>query len=152
MDDAAHDESEDERFMRRAIDVARRALAGGDTPVGSLVVRAGRVVAEGVEAVRAALDISAHAEIMAVREACRAAGGFDLSGCTLYTTAEPCWMCSFAIRQARVSRVVMGRPTPVIGGAGPPHALLLETSVPGWGPPPAITRGVMGVECMALQR
>ena len=98
MDDAAPvaQDEQDERdvhFMRQAIALARRALASGDTPVGSLVVRAGSVLAEGVEAVRAGLDITAHAEIIAVREACRAAGGFDLSACTLYTTAEPCWMC-----------------------------------------------------------
>ena len=157
MDDTAPvaQDEQDERdvhFMRQAIALARRALASGDTPVGSLVVRAGNVLAEGVEAVRAGLDITAHAEIIAVREACRAAGGFDLSACTLYTTAEPCWMCSFAIRQARMGRVVIGRPTPVIGGGGPPHALLLEPAVPGWGPPPALVRGVLGGECALLRR
>jgi tRNA(adenine34) deaminase len=143
---------DDIAWMRRALELARQAGAGGDTPVGSLVVRDGRALAEGVESVRARMDITAHAELIAVREACRVVGSFDLAACTLYTTAEPCWMCSFAIRQARLSRVVMGRPTPVIGGGGPPHALLFEADVPGWGAPPELVRGVLERECAALGR
>jgi len=61
-------------------------------------------------------------------------------------------MCSFTIRHARLSRVIMGRPTPVIGGGGPPHALLLETDVPGWDAPPELVRGVLERECAALRR
>ncbi|MGH7249151.1 MAG: nucleoside deaminase, partial [Pseudomonadota bacterium] len=79
--------------MRWALELARRAMAAGDTPVGSLVVRGGAIVGEGIESVRALRDIAGHAELIALREACRTLGTFDLSACVLYTTAEPCWMC-----------------------------------------------------------
>lgn len=120
--------------------------------MGSVVVRAGALIAEGIEAVRAEYDIAAHAEMIAVREACRAVGGFDLADCTLYTTAEPCWMCSFAVRQARLGRVVMGRATAVIGGAGGAHAILLERGVPGWAAPPEVLHGVLADECGCLRQ
>lgn len=142
---------DDESWMRRALELARQAQAAGDTPVGSLVVCGGGVVAEGVEAVRAQHDIAAHAELIAVREACRALGGFDLAGCTLVTTAEPCWMCSFVARQARIGRVVIGRPTAFVGGATSRHALLAECAIPGWGAPPEIVAGVLAAECAALK-
>lgn len=142
---------EDEAYMRRAIELARRARAAGDTPVGSVIVTGGRVLAEGVEAVRAELDIAAHAELLALRAACRAVGGFDLSACTLYTTAEPCWMCSFAVRQTRVARVVVGLPTPIIGGASSPCPILTTLAVPQWAPPPEIVCGVLADEIAALR-
>lgn len=142
---------EDETYMRHAIELARRARAAGDTPVGSVVVKGSRVLAEGIEAVRAELDVAAHAELLALRAACRAVGGLNLSACTLYTTAEPCWMCSFALRQTRVARIVIGLPTPVIGGAGPPHPILATRAVPGWAPPPEIVRGVLAGDIAALR-
>lgn len=143
-------ESVDERHMRQAIALALRAIATGDTPVGSLVVRDGVVVAQGIEAVRAEQDVAGHAELIAVRAACRALATFDLSACTLYTTAEPCWLCAFAIRQARVGRVVIGRPTPHIGGVTSRHPLLIEAGVPGWGEPPEVVTGLLAGECAAL--
>ncbi|HEY7877110.1 MAG TPA: nucleoside deaminase, partial [Gemmatimonadaceae bacterium] len=105
---------------------------------------------EGVESVRALRDIAGHAELIAVREACRTLGTFDLSACTLYTTAEPCWMCSFAIRQTHTGSVIIGRPTPHIGGATSAHPTLSDAAVPGWGAPPQIVFGVLEAECLAL--
>ena len=72
------------------------------------MVRDGEVIAEGVEAVRAKVDVTAHAEIEAIRAATALVGGRDLSGCVLYTTVEPCVMCAYAIRLARISIVVSG--------------------------------------------
>jgi tRNA(Arg) A34 adenosine deaminase TadA len=93
-------------FMRRAITLALenvRTAQGG--PFGALVVKEGRVLAEGVNRVTATHDPTAHAEIVAIREACRVLGDFQLSGCELYTTCEPCPMCLGAIYWARPARV-----------------------------------------------
>jgi tRNA(adenine34) deaminase len=94
--------------MRRCIELARKALETDDTPVGSLVVREGEIIGEGIEAVIARCDVTAHAEIEAVRAASERLGSRDLTGCTLYTSVEPCLMCAYALKLARVSMVVTG--------------------------------------------
>jgi tRNA(adenine34) deaminase len=142
----------DVKFMRQAIRLARTAHERGDTPVGSVVVSNGRVISKGIEAVQADKDLTAHAEIRALREACRNLDTFDLTGCTLFTTVEPCWMCSFVIRSARISRVVMGRTTPYIGGFSSNHPILLAPDIPGWSQPPLFVSGLLEEECSALFR
>ncbi len=97
-----------EQYMRRCIQLSRRALAARDAPVGTLVVLNDRIVGEGTECVKARRDVTGHAEIEAVRAACERLGSLDLTGCTLYTNVEPCVMCAYAIRLARVSVVVTG--------------------------------------------
>lgn len=136
--------------MQQAIRLARIALERGDTAVGSVVVCNGRIVAEGIESVRRENDPTAHAELKAVREACRVLGSRDLSGCTLYTTVEPCWMCSFGIRSTRVARVVTGRAVPQIGGISSKYPVLTDPGIPNWPPPPQVTIGVLEQECEAL--
>lgn len=136
--------------MRRAIALAEIALRNGDTPVGSLVVRETKIIAEGVEAVKKEMDVSAHAELIAIRNACLALQTLDLSGCVLYTTAEPCWMCSYAVRQTCVGKVVIGRATPRVGGISSNYPVLIDPKIPGWGQPPAIVSGVLERECLAL--
>ena len=88
----------DEAFMRRCLDLAQGARQRGDAPVGALIVRDGQVIAEAGERVDSALDIAGHAEIVAIRLACQVLGSLDLTGCILYTNAEPCVMCGYAIR------------------------------------------------------
>lgn len=150
MFDGTEDRLHDEEFMRQAIGLARIALERGDTPVGSVVVRNGQIIAEGIESVRRENDLSAHAELKALQEACRALGSRDLSGCTLYTTVEPCWMCSFGIRTARLGRVVTGRAVPNVGGISSKHPILTDPCIPNWPPPPVVTTGVLERECEAL--
>lgn len=140
----------DHEFMREAIRLARIALNQGDPPVGSIVVRNGRIIGEGIEAVRHEKDLAAHAERKAVEEACRALGSLDLTGCALYTTVEPCWMCSFIIRSARISRVVTGRAVPHVGGFSSNCPILLIPDIPTWSQPPVVTTGVLEDECKAL--
>ncbi len=95
-----------EEFMRRAIAVAMENIRGGKGgPFGALIVKDGRVLSEGVNRVTATNDPTAHSEVVAIREACRALGNFQLNGCDLYTTCEPCPMCLGAIYWARPSRV-----------------------------------------------
>lgn len=136
--------------MRQAIRLGRVALKRGDAPVGSVIVCEGRIIGKGIEAVRTDKDFVAHAEVIAVREACHALESMDLAGCTLYTTAEPCFMCSYVIRSARVSRIVTGKTVPHIGGISSEHPILLDPDIPNWSRPPVVTMGVLEEECRAL--
>jgi tRNA(adenine34) deaminase len=136
--------------MQRCIELAKLARQHGDTPVGSLILRDGKILAEGIEGVKTRLDPTAHAEIQAIREGCRTLASLDLSGCILYTTAEPCWMCSYAIRKTRISRVVIGVLIASVGGVSSKHPILTE-EIALWAPPPGITSGVMRAECEKLR-
>ncbi len=115
--DAAVPDAADERYMRRALALARAAAARGDVPVGALVVQGGRVVGEGANRREVDADPVAHAEVVALREACRAAGRWRVDGATLYVTLEPCPMCAGALVNARVGRLVYGAPDPKAGAA-----------------------------------
>jgi len=99
----AHD---DETLTRRAIELARASVRDGGGPFGAVVAKAGRIVAEGVNRVTPSNDPTAHAEIEALRAACRAEGTYRLDGCTVYASCEPCPMCLAALYWARVERVV----------------------------------------------
>ncbi len=96
----------DERFMREAIRLAEEGLRSGDGgPFGCVVVRGGEIVGRGSNRVTSTNDPTAHAEIVAIREACRALGTFELSDCELYTSCEPCPMCLAAVYWARIPRL-----------------------------------------------
>ncbi|HZF77029.1 MAG TPA: nucleoside deaminase [Acetobacteraceae bacterium] len=96
----------DEEFMRQAIALSRRNLAAGTGgPFGAVVVMDGQVVGEGANQVTSTNDPTAHAEVVAIREACRRLGRFDLRGATIYTSCEPCPMCLAAIHWARLDAV-----------------------------------------------
>jgi tRNA(adenine34) deaminase len=103
---------EDEQFMHRALELARRAQEEGEVPVGSVVVREGKVIGEGWNRPISAADPTAHAEIQAMRAAARATGNYRLTGATLYVTLEPCDMCVGAMFHARIARVVFGATDP----------------------------------------
>jgi len=136
--------------MRRCIGIARVARQRGDAPVGALIVRDGQVIAEAGERVDSALDIAGHAEVVAIRLACEVLGSLDLTGCILYASAEPCVMCGYAIRQARIGRVVFGAAVPAMGSVTSLYPILIATDVPGWPDPPLVVEGVLGDECAAL--
>jgi len=103
---------QDEAFMRRALELARRAEEEGEVPVGAVVVLEGRIVGEGWNRPIAARDPTAHAEIQAMRAAAGALGNYRLTGATLYVTLEPCDMCIGATFHARVGRIVFGATDP----------------------------------------
>jgi len=128
----------DRRWMERCRELALEAKAAGNTGVGSLVAVAGRVIAEAGEECPAGPDPFAHAEILAVRTAIAELGRPLPSEATLYSTAEPCFLCSFAIREAGLRRVVIGTPTPGIGGATSRYPLLVVDDVERWGPAPEV--------------
>lgn len=92
--------------MRRAIELALQSVARGGGPFGAVIVRAGAVLAEGSNAVTHDNDPTAHAEIVAIRAACKSIGNFALTGCTVYASCEPCPMCLGALYWSRVDRLV----------------------------------------------
>jgi tRNA(adenine34) deaminase len=101
-------ESADEQFMRAALILAGQAEAAGEVPVGALLVMDGRIAGRGFNSPVSRTDPTAHAEILALREAAEAIGNYRLTGSTLYVTLEPCAMCAGAMVHARVSRLVFG--------------------------------------------
>lgn len=98
----------DDELMRRAIDLSLLGVESGGGPFGAVIVRAGSVVAEGINRVVPTADPTAHAEIVAIREACARLATHTLEGATIYTTCEPCPMCLGAIWWARIDRIVYG--------------------------------------------
>ena len=98
----------DEEFMRAALELAREAQRAGELPVGAVVAAEGRVIGRGRNSPIARTDPTAHAEILALREAAAAIGNYRLEGATVYVTLEPCAMCAGALVEARVRRLVFG--------------------------------------------
>ena len=113
-----------ERLMGRALELAARAAAAGEVPVGAVLVRDGVILGEGWNCPIGGHDPTAHAEIVALRAAARAAGNYRLPGTTLYVTLEPCPMCAAAIIHARVAHVVFGATDPKGGACGSVFDLL----------------------------
>ncbi|TGD79647.1 nucleoside deaminase [Hymenobacter wooponensis] len=132
-------ENPDALFLARCQQLGAQAAANGESPVGAVVVRAGIEVAAAAEATRSQRAITAHAELLALQAAREALGHPDLSDCTLYSTHEPCVMCSYAIRYHGIRRVVYGRGSAYLGGTGASGAVLTTTQVPPhWAPPPEV--------------
>lgn len=104
--------------MGEALRMARRAFEAGETPVGAVIVKDGRIIARAHNQVELLKDATAHAEMLAITQAEHALGDWRLTGCTLFVTKEPCPMCAGAIMLARLQRVVFGAPDPKAGGAG----------------------------------
>ena len=125
----------DEDYMRRALELARRAEQEGEVPIGAVVVSDGRIVGEGWNRPIGASDPTAHAEVEAMRAAAREAKNYRLTGATLYVTLEPCEMCVGAMFHARIGRAIYG--------ATDPKKLVLKNQV-------VLQGGVLAAECGAL--
>ncbi len=108
-------------MMRRALLAAGRAAEEGEVPVGAVVARGGEVLSVAANEREATGDPTSHAELLAIRRAAAATGGWRLTGCTLYATLEPCPMCAGATHAARLSRLVYAAPDPKAGYAGTLH-------------------------------
>jgi tRNA(adenine34) deaminase len=122
-------DSSDEHWMLRALELARRAEASGEVPVGAVLVKDGAVVAEGWNSPIASQDPTAHAEIQVLRAAGQALGNYRLPDTTLYVTMEPCPMCAGALVHARISRLVFGVRDQRIGSAGSVFDIVRATEV-----------------------
>lgn len=109
---------QDVLYMKRAIELAKIAAELGEVPIGAVVVRGGEIIAEAYNLRETEKLATAHAELMAIEKACRAAGGWRLFGATLYVTLEPCPMCAGAIVNSRIDRVVYGARDTRFGACG----------------------------------
>ncbi len=116
----------DEIFLKEALKLARRAFFVGEVPVGAVVVKDGTIIGRGFNQKESLKDPTAHAEIVAIREACSVLGDWRLEGCTLFCTLEPCVMCCGAIIQARIDRVVYCAADPKFGGVESLYNLLSD--------------------------
>ena len=137
----------DETFMNEAIAEAKKALIQGEIPVGAVVVYDGKVIGRGHNVREATGDPTAHAEMLALREAARAIGHWRLIGCTLYVTLEPCPMCAGAVINGRVDRVCFGAFDPKAGCCGTLYDLTGEKK---FNHHPSVTGGVLEDECAKL--
>ena len=138
---------DDVYFMGLALDLAREAGALGEVPVGAVVVLEGEVVGRGFNRPIDRHDPTAHAEVMALRDAASHLGNYRLPGCTLYVTLEPCILCAGAIIHARVARVVFGARDPTTGAAGSVVDLFAESRLIHHA---TITGGVLADDCGSL--
>ena len=139
----------DRRFMTEALAAAREAGGRGEVPVGAVVVRDREMVARQGNRREELADPSAHAELLALREAGAALGDWRLQGCTVYVTLEPCPMCVAACRQSRVDLVVWGADDPRAGACG---SVVDIAEDPRLGPPLAHRGGLEAAECARLLR
>ena len=135
--------------MRQALDEAQRGLEAGEVPVGAVVVRDGAILGRAHNAPIGLADPTAHAEILALRDAGRKLGNYRLTGATLYVTVEPCPMCCGAALHARVARVVYGAPDPKAGAVESLYRLFDD---PRWNHRVEATGGVLGDECGGVLR
>jgi tRNA(adenine34) deaminase len=137
----------DTDFMRLALELARQAEQAGEVPVGAVVVKNGAVVGRGSNAPISQQDPSAHAEMLALRDAARNLGNYRLVGCELFVTLEPCVMCVGAIFHARIARVVFGASDLKTGAAGSVVNLFNTAQLNHHA---RIEGGVLGEECSAV--
>ena len=136
-----------EKYMRAALDLAREAAAAGEVPVGCVVfTRSGEIIGRGRNRREERSDATAHAEMEAIRAACAALGAWNLSGCGIAVTLEPCPMCAGAIINSRLSPVIYGAKEPNSGSVGSVINLFEER----YGHRPAVYGGVLAEECAAL--
>lgn len=133
--------------MEEALALAREAGSLGEVPVGAVVVRDGQVIGRGYNRPILSSDPTAHAEVMALREAGRELANYRMPGCTLYVTLEPCAMCSGAIQHARIARVVFGASDPKTGCCGSVIDLFAEAKL---NHHTEVESGVMAEQCGRL--
>ena len=135
--------------MEAALDEARAAADAGEVPIGAAVVREGAVIAQGQNRVLRDNDPTAHAEIVALREAAKVLGNYRLNGCTLYVTLEPCAMCAGAMIHARIDRLVFAADDPKAGAAG---SVLAVINHPQLNHKMEVERGILAEESAELIR
>jgi tRNA(adenine34) deaminase len=139
--------SDDETGMRVALEEAHAALVHGDVPIGAVVVHDGEVLARRHNERERLQDPTAHAEVLAIRDAAASLGRWRLDDCTLYVTVEPCVMCAGALVNARIGRLVYGTPDLKAGATASLYNVCAD---PRLNHNPAVTHGVLADECAAL--
>lgn len=140
-------DAEKEKYMREALKQAKKAYDAGEVPIGCVIVSDGKVIARGYNKRTMMKSSLAHAEIIAIRKACKAIGDWRLEDCDMYVTLEPCQMCSGAIVQSRIRKVYIGADNPKAGCAG---SILDMFNEPRFNHIVESERGIMGAECSAI--
>ena len=139
--------SPDEKYMKEAVRQAKKAGAIGDVPIGCVIVCGDRIIARGYNRRNRDKTVLAHAELVAMKKACRITGDWRLEECTMYITLEPCQMCAGAIVQARIPRVVIGSMNAKAGCAGSILNILEDDR---FNHQCSVTRGVLEEECSSM--
>ncbi len=139
--------NEDEKYMRAALREANKAYNLHEVPIGCVIVHEDKIIGRGYNRRNTDHSALSHAEIAAIRSACRKIGDWRLEECTMYVTLEPCQMCSGAILQSRIPRVVIGCMNPKAGCAG---SIINLLQMDGFNHKSEITRGVLEDECSSL--
>ena len=139
--------TQDEKYMREALRLAKKAYTYGDVPIGCVIVYEGRIIARGYNRRNKDKTTLAHAEILAIKKASKVIGDWRLEECTMYVTLEPCQMCAGAIIQARIPKVVIGCMNPKAGCAG---SVINILEMDGFNHKAEVERGVLEEECSVL--
>ena len=139
--------TDQERFMKEAIRQAKKARALEEVPIGCVIVYEGKIIARGYNRRNTDKNTLSHAELNAIRKASRKLGDWRLEGCTMYVTLEPCQMCSGAIVQSRMTRVVVGCMNPKAGCAG---SILNLLDMPEFNHQVELTKDVLHEECSSM--
>lgn len=139
--------TKDEKYMKMAVKLAKKAASMGEVPIGCVIVYEDRVIGRGYNRRKTDKNTLSHAEITAIRKASRVIGDWRLEGCTMYVTLEPCQMCAGAIVQARINRVVIATMSPKSGCAG---SILNLLQMEEFNHQVEITKGVLADECSAM--
>ena len=137
----------EEKYMKEAIKQAKKAYAIDETPIGCVIVYEDKIIARGYNRRNTDKSTLSHAEITAIKKACKKLGDWRLEGCTLYVTLEPCPMCAGAIVQSRIDRVIVGSMNPKAGCAG---SVLNILQTDGFNHQTELTTGILKEECSQL--
>ena len=143
------EQKKDEKYMREAIRQAKKAYALGEVPIGCVIVYQDKIIGRGYNRRTVDKNTLAHAEMIAIRKASKKMNDWRLEGCTMYVTLEPCQMCSGAIVQSRMTRVVVGCMNPKAGCAG---SVLNLLQMDAFNHQAELTTGVLGEECSQMMK
>lgn len=139
--------TEDEKYMKQAITLAKKAAKIGEVPIGCIIVYEGKVIARGYNRRTTDKNTLSHAELIAIKKAARVLGDWRLEGCTMYVTLEPCQMCAGACVQSRIDKVVIGCMSPKSGCAG---SILNLLQIDAFNHKVEITKNILEEECSKM--
>jgi tRNA(adenine34) deaminase len=142
--------NDDKKYMTECIDLANQALINGNPPVGALLVFENKIIGKGIESGKSTGDITQHAEILAVKDALQQGYRDILDKAVLFSTHEPCVMCSYLIRHHKIAKIVFGVTVPYLGGQSSEFKILETENIPKWGSHPLIETGLLKHECEIL--
>ena len=125
-----------QQYMNRCLELAQQAAAEGESPVGSFIVKDGKIIGEAYEKSRQLKDITRHAEMLAILDALQQTN--DLSGSVMYSNVEPCILCSYAVRHYKIAKVVYVKSAGELGGTHSPYNILTAADIKSWGAPPEV--------------